>query len=141
MERLLFQHRATAHRLSGVLHRDRPGRAPAGALSLHDGQGPHRLGCRGLLLLLGVAEEDVLYDYELTNRDLLPALKPVLEHFRAAGGDPRLLEPVLGVDPDYLRTALDEMKQRFGSIEAYFEEGLGIDSDGQRGLRDTLVAS
>jgi hypothetical protein len=32
------------------------------------------------------------------------------------------------------------MKQRFGSIEGYFEEGLGIDSDGQRSLRDTLVA-
>ena len=94
-----------------------------------------------MLLLLGASEEDVLYDYELTNRDLLPALKPLLEHFRAAGGDPRLLEPVLGVDADYLRTALDEMRQRFGSIEAYFEEGLGIDSDGQRGLRDTLVAS
>ena len=80
------------------------------------------------LLLLGVSEEDVLYDYELTNRDLLPALKPVFEHFRAAGGNPRLLEPVLGVDADYLRTALDEMTQRFGSIEAYFEEGLGIDT-------------
>jgi protein-tyrosine phosphatase len=94
-----------------------------------------------LLLVLGVAEEDVLHDYELTNRDLLPALKPVFEHFRAAGGDPRLLEPVLGVDADYLRTALDEMTQRFGSIEAYFEEGLGIDSDEQGALHDTLVAS
>ena len=89
-------------------------------------------------MLLGVSEEDVLYDYELTNRDLLPALKPVFEHFRAAGGDPCLLEPVLGVDADYLRTALDEMTQKFGSMEAYFQVGLGIDRDGQR---DTLVAS
>lgn len=93
------------------------------------------------LLLLGVSDEDVLYDYELTNRDLLPALKPVFEHFRPAGGDPCLLEPVLGVDADYLRTALSEMTEKSGSIEAYFEEGLGIDRDGQRGLRDTLVAS
>ena len=90
-------------------------------------------------LLLGVSEEDVLYDYELTNRDLLPAMKPMFEHFRAAGGDPHRLEPVLGVDADYLRTALDEMKQRFGSIEAYFEDG--IDTDAQHGLRDTLVGS
>ena len=66
---------------------------------------------------------------------------PVFEHFRAAGGDPRLLEPVLGVDADYLRTALDEMTQRFGSIEAYFEEGVGIDRDEQGALRDALVAS
>jgi protein-tyrosine phosphatase len=65
----------------------------------------------------------------------------MFEHFRAAGGNPRLLEPVLGVDPDYLRAALDEMKQRFGSIEAYFGDGLGIDTDAQHGLRDTLVGS
>jgi protein-tyrosine phosphatase len=93
------------------------------------------------LLLLGVSEEDVLYDYELSNRDLLPAMKPMFEHFRAAGGNPRLLEPVLGVDPDYLRAALDEMKKRFGSIEAYIEDGLGIDADAQHGLRDTLGGS
>ena len=91
--------------------------------------------------LLGVSEEDVLYDYELTNRDLLPAMKPLFEHFRAAGGNPHLLEPVLGVDPDYLRTALDEMNQRFGSVEGYFEEGLGIDTDAHHRLRDTLVGS
>ena len=91
------------------------------------------------LLLLGVAEQDVLYDYELTNRDLLPALKPVFEHFRAVGGDPDLLKPVLGVDPGYLKAALDEMRQRFGSIEGYFSEGLGIDADGQRVLRAALT--
>ena len=93
------------------------------------------------LLLLGVSEQDVLYDYELTNRDLLPALKPMFEHFRAAGGDPKLLEPVLGVEAEYLRAALDEMNTKFGSIEGYFADGLGIDADGQQRLRDELVES
>ena len=93
------------------------------------------------LLLLGVSEEDVFYDYELTNRDLLPALKPVFEHFRAAGGDRHLLEPVLGVDKHYLRASLDEVKQRFGSIETYFADGLGIEADAQQRLRDALVES
>ncbi len=90
------------------------------------------------LLLLGVAEQDVLHDYELTNRDLLPAMKPMFEHFRAAGGDPHLLEPMLGVDPDYLRSAFDEMRQKFGSIEGYFSDGLGIDAHGQLALREAL---
>jgi protein-tyrosine phosphatase len=93
------------------------------------------------LLLLGVSADDVVYDYELSNRDLLPALKPVFEHFRAAGGDPHLLDPVLGVDPKYLEAALDEMQQRFGSIEGYFAEGLGIDKTAQRALRDALTES
>jgi protein-tyrosine phosphatase len=93
------------------------------------------------LLLLGVDEQDVLYDYTLTNRDLLPALKPLFENFRAAGGDPHLLEPVLGVDPDYLASALDEMTQAFGTIEGYFSTGLGIDADGQQTLRQALRES
>jgi protein-tyrosine phosphatase len=91
------------------------------------------------LLLLGVSEDDVAYDYGLSNRDLLPALKPLFEHFRAAGGDPHLLDPVLGVDQAYLQAALDEMKQRFGSIEGYFAQGLDIDEAGQRELRNTLI--
>jgi Tyrosine phosphatase family len=31
------------------------------------------------------------------------------------------------------------MHQHFGSIENYFAEGLGIDADDQRALRDTLI--
>jgi protein-tyrosine phosphatase len=91
------------------------------------------------LLLLGVSEDDVAYDYGLSNRDLLPALKPLYEHFRAAGGDPHLLDPVLGVDQAYLQAALDEMTQRVGSIEDYFAQGLGIDETGQEELRNTLT--
>jgi len=93
------------------------------------------------LMLLGVSEKDVFYDYELTNRDLLPALKPLFEHFRAAGGDPDVLKPVLGVQAAYLQASLDEMKQKFGSIEGYFADGLGIDADGQQRLRDALIES
>ena len=61
--------------------------------------------------------------------------------FDAVGGDPHLLEPVLGVDAAYLHAALDEVKQRFGGLDAYFADGLGIDADGQQRLRDTLVES
>lgn len=60
-------------------------------------------------------------------------------HFTAADGDRRLLEPVLGVDPDYLRAALDEMNQQSGSIEAYFSDGLGVGRDTQQQLRDALI--
>ena len=65
----------------------------------------------------------------------------VSEHFRAAGGDPHLLDPVLGVDPEYLQAALDEMKQRFGATDGYFTQGLGIDEAEQQALRDALTES
>lgn len=93
-----------------------------------------------LLLLLGVSETDVEYDYELTTATCCrPALTPVFEHFRSAGGDPHLLEPVLGVAPEYLQASMDEMSQRFGSIEGYFTDGLGIDVAGQRTLQEALT--
>ena len=91
------------------------------------------------LLFLGVSREDVLHDYLLTNRDLLPALQPVYERFRAAGGDPHLLDPVLGVDEAYLKVALNEMETRFGSIEGYFTDGLRIDETTQRRLKEALI--
>jgi protein-tyrosine phosphatase len=43
--------------------------------------------------------------------------------------------------PNYLRAALDEMNQKFGSIEGYFADGLRIDADGQQRLRDALIES
>ena len=88
-----------------------------------------------------MSTDDVESDYELSNRDLLPAMKPMFEHFRAAGGDPHLLDLVLGVDPQYLQAALDEMKQRFGSIEGYFAEGLDINEAEQQALRAALTES
>lgn len=93
-----------------------------------------------LLLLLGVGEEDVFRDYLLTNELLLPALAPVFEGFAAVGGDPALLEPVLGVRREYLEASLKTMRENFGSIESYFAEGLGLDARVQTRLRDRLLA-
>jgi protein-tyrosine phosphatase len=81
-----------------------------------------------LLMLLGVSADDVMSEYLLTNDLLLPALGPVFDQFREAGGDPAVLIPVFGVDPAYLSAGLDEMAGRFGSIEGYFSDGLGLDA-------------
>ncbi|WP_328977706.1 tyrosine-protein phosphatase [Streptomyces canus] len=44
---------------------------------------------------------------------------------RAASAD--VLMPLVGVRQSYLGTALHEMRTRWGSIEGYFSEGLGLD--------------
>lgn len=87
------------------------------------------------LSLMGVSRDDVFRDYLLTNEQLLPALKPVFDAFAAAGGNPDDLRPVLGVERKYLEAAFDEVEQRFGGIDSYFADGLGIGSDEQDGLR------
>lgn len=89
-------------------------------------------------MLLGASDEDVMTEYLLTNRDLLPAMQPVLDRFASAGGDPELLVPVLGVREDYLEVALQEMTSLYGTIEGYFEQWLGLDA-GMSTLRDALI--
>ena len=92
-----------------------------------------------LLLLLGVSRDDVYADYLLTNDQLLPALKPLIDRFVAAGGEAALLTPVLGVQTSYLDAAIDEMEKRFGSIEGYFTDGLGFDNDWIAAVRTSYI--
>ena len=78
-------------------------------------------------------------EYLLTNTELLPALQPWLDQFEAAGGDPALLVPVLGVQESYLAAALDEMRTTYGSVEAYVIQGLGLSPETVAALRERLV--
>jgi len=114
------------------------GRRPA---LLHCTTGKDRTGwgAAALLLLLGVSHADVMADYLLTGQQLLPMMQPLLERFRAAGGDPGLLSPLWGVRSEYLEAALDELSLRFGTIERYFEQGLGLDVACVSELRTALV--
>ena len=94
-----------------------------------------------LLLLLGVSKDDAYADYMLTNDQLLPALKPMIDQFVAKGGEATLLTPVLGVQPSYLDAAIDEMEKRYRTIEGYFSDGLGFDSAWIDGVRKSYVES
>ncbi|HNC92621.1 MAG TPA: tyrosine-protein phosphatase, partial [Solirubrobacterales bacterium] len=91
------------------------------------------------LLFLGVDEEDVYRDYLLTNEQLLPALKPILSHIEEAGIEFDLLRPVIGVDRSYLETAVDLMKERYGSIDGYMRDGLGLEDGTLLALRRRLL--
>ena len=92
-----------------------------------------------ILMLFGVDDELVMKEYLLTNTELLPAEQPAIDRFGAMGGDPDLIRPCVGVAPEYLDAALDEMRKRFGTIEGYFSDGLKIDQRGQEELRTALI--
>jgi len=115
-----------------------PGRLPA---LFHCATGKDRTGWATavLLMLLGVPDEAVRAEYLLTNDYLLPALQPVFALFGAAGGDPELLRPLLGVDPSYLDAAVDEMRARYGTVESYFADGLRLDAAAQEQLKALLL--
>lgn len=92
-----------------------------------------------LLTLLGVSEEHVYREYLLTNEQLLPALEPLFRRFEEHGAPRELLVPVLGVDRSYLDESFRGVREAFGTIEAYFSDGLGITSEEQARLRDLLL--
>jgi len=92
-----------------------------------------------LLTLLGVPPETVMEDYMRTNEYTLPQFKRTIDEFVAAGGDRDIAVAVFGVKPEYLQASFDEMHKRYGSIESYFSEGLGIDASGQQALRERFL--
>jgi protein-tyrosine phosphatase len=79
-------------------------------------------------------------EYLQTNVDLLPKVQPWLDHFRAVGGDPALLWPIVGVQESYLESALEQVQTQYGDIEGYVTEGLGLSEDTVATLRSALVS-
>jgi protein-tyrosine phosphatase len=116
-----------------------PARRPA---IVHCTTGKDRTGWAAavLLSLLGVADDVILEDYLRSGVALEPMVRPLLDQLEARGGDPELWRPILSVEPDYLRAALDEVRDRFGSIEAYVTHGLDVDAAAQASLREAFLA-
>jgi len=92
-----------------------------------------------MLMLLGVPDDLVMKEYLLTNTQLLPAEKSNIDRFKAEGGDPELLRPVVGVAPEYLNAALEQMRKDYGTIEGYFSDGLKLDENVQATLREVFI--
>lgn len=86
------------------------------------------------LSLLGVSREEILEDYLLSNNQLIAAYKPMVEAFATAGGDPEIIENLLLVYPEYLDSAFSELSREYGSVPAYFTDGLGIGEAEQAAL-------
>jgi len=94
-----------------------------------------------LLTLLGVPKETVMADYTRTNNYTLPQFQRAIDGFVAAGGDRAIAVAIFGVKPEYLEASFDEMQKRYGTIERYFSEGLGIDAAGQQALKKLYLST
>jgi protein-tyrosine phosphatase len=93
-----------------------------------------------LLTLLGVPHDTVVEDYLRSNDYIIPAYQKVIDAFVEAGGEREIPLAILGVKEDYLDAAFDEMQVEYGTIERYFSDGLGINADRQKALRDLFLA-
>jgi protein-tyrosine phosphatase len=120
------------------------GLAEAGRLPalLHCTTGKDRTGwaCASLQLLLGVPHDEVVQDYLESNRRILQKYASHVAAFAAQGGDPALLEPVLGVREEYLDASIEAAVRAHGSIEGYFRRGLGLDDALLDALKERFLA-
>ena len=120
--------------------------AEGGAGVIHCAAGKDRtgIGCALTLMALGVDEETVFADYEFTNQavDLekrMPKIQARMEERLARKLDPEALRPMLGVEVDYLRNALDAISEKYGSVDSYMSDVLGVGETQRATLRDKLL--
>ncbi|MCX5196921.1 tyrosine-protein phosphatase [Streptomyces sp. NBC_00249] len=115
--------------------------ADAGPLLFHCTAGKDRTGWGAtvILALLGADEDTLMAEYLSVNPAVKQAFAPLIEGFTAAGGDPDIALALIGVFPAYLEAGLDEVRIRYGSMEKYVREGLGVSDETVEALRARLI--
>lgn len=112
-------------------------------LLFHCSAGKDRTGWLAVVLLtaLGVDEETVRADY-LRHNDLTVELRAAASAAmlrRRPELDPETAQAVLGVRPEYLDAAYDEVRRVYGSFDAYLVDGLGVTAEVRATLRTHLL--
>jgi protein-tyrosine phosphatase len=74
-----------------------------------------------LLLLVGVAQDDVIADYALTATHAKSLLGELLEKTRAAGGDSERFARLLTAEPETMRATLNALHDQYGTARKYLE--------------------
>lgn len=117
-----------------------------GASLLHCLAGKDRTGLAVALFhtLLGVHADDVMADYLLTMTAGDPArrISSAAPSIRARYGahlDDATILTLMGVEEDYLATALAAVEERYVSVGRYAAEVLGVDATRRRALESRLV--
>jgi protein-tyrosine phosphatase len=115
----------------------RPAALPA---LVHCSAGKDRTGWAASILLLaaGVPEPDVIEHYVLSNAYRRDENARVLAAL-PAGLDPDWLRPFFEVREAYAQAALDALRARFGGVEGYLREGLGLAAGEVEQLRTLLL--
>ncbi len=113
-------------------------------LVFHCTAGKDRTGFAAALVLLalGVPEETVVEDYLATNayqqtmREAVLRWVPLYSFFRT---EPEDLLPLLEARREYLALSLEAVRARWGSVDAYLEEALGLTPERLDALRARLL--
>ena len=113
-----------------------------GAVLWHCSQGKDRTGIGAALIMyaLGVDEETIIKDYELTNAAYRQERESITAEAEKRGCSAEEAARVgiigAGVDKNDLIAALDSVKEKYGSVNNYITEALNISEDDIKTLRE-----
>lgn len=113
---------------------------------IHCSAGKDRTGfvCAMLLFALDVPAETIYRDYMLSgtpdrNQAIRRSAAARMTHILGSPPDPEVLDVLIGVQEEYLDTALDAVNSQYGSIQAYLERAGGLDASRRRRLKQLLI--
>jgi protein-tyrosine phosphatase len=112
------------------------------ALVIHCTAGKDRTGivCALLLAALGVADEDILDDYELsTEYYSVPRIAAVRPQLEGAGVDVSRVETFFLAHRDVMAATLARVRETHGSIDGYLTGAAGVPATTLETLRDVLL--
>ena len=114
-----------------------------GALLYHCTAGKDRVGVGTMLLLtaLGVERETILEDYLRTNEYVAAVTEWTVERVRQYTDDPAAVFAVRAFDAArerYLGAAWQSIDARYGSVEAFLEQALGVGAPERAALREKI---
>jgi protein tyrosine/serine phosphatase len=107
-----------------------------GPVLIHCAAGKDRTGVLAALThrLAGVAEDDIVSDYLLTNNPermaaRAPMVAQVIQETTGRTPTDAAIRAAIGVEAEYLAEAFGAIEARHGSVEDYLRDGLGVDVD------------
>jgi protein tyrosine/serine phosphatase len=120
--------------------------AARGPVLIHCAAGKDRTGLLAALThhVAGVADDDIVDDYLLTNNEERfarrgPKFADILEAQLGRRPTDAAIRAAMGVEADYLATALAEMKRQYGSIDGYLDQAVGLDAAGREAVRAHIL--
>jgi protein-tyrosine phosphatase len=113
-------------------------RQETGAILWHCTAGKDRTGIATALLLfaLGVSQEEILGDYLMTNSFMESGAEDFPQSVVDSAASPRKRR---GVRKAYFMTAMDAIRDAFGTVEAYLEMQMGLTRLRTQRLRDLYL--
>lgn len=111
------------------------------AIVFHCTGGKDRTGtCAALILLmLGVAEEDVINDHQLSNGYIAHMLPDIYRLIASYGIDPELLVPYFTAPREGITTIINHIRDRYGSASEYLSKKAGVKKETQERLKEQLL--